>query len=261
MRGDFAGQRSLAQESAAIFQEAGQLQEAGRALARTGRRGDTSRECGRGSSAPRAERGIAREHGDQWGLAFALGQLGAVAYQEADLAAARGFREEAASVARAIGDRHTLGLALAGLALVARIQGNHDESAKLFDETLLVSSELEDQWVMPRALGGLAGAAVLAANYERAARLFGATAAMRDVSGMGEAARSFRAAYERDEAEARTALGTRHSQRRGPRPSDEHGAGRCLCARRPERGLITGPARCHQPSMPGHRGRQRPSTV
>ena len=60
---------------------------------------------------------------------------------------------------------------------------------------------------MPRALGGLAGAAVLAANYERAARLFGAMAAMRDVSGTGEAARSFRVAYERDEAKARAILG------------------------------------------------------
>jgi hypothetical protein len=90
---------------------------------------------------------------------------------------------------------------------VARSQGNYDESEQLFHDTLLVSSELKDQWVMPRALGGLAGAAVLAANYERAARLFGATAAMREVSGTGEAARSFRGAYERDEAEARATLG------------------------------------------------------
>ncbi len=110
-------------------------------------------------------------------------------------------------MARATRDRHTLGLALAGLALVARMQGNHDESAKLFNETLLVSSELGDQWIMPRALGGLAGAAVLAANYDRAARLFGVTAAMRDVSGIGEAAQTFRVVYERDEGEARTALG------------------------------------------------------
>jgi hypothetical protein len=150
---------------------------------------------------------IAREHGDQWDLTFALSQLGVIAYHDADLTAARRFREEAAAVARAIGDRHTLGMALAGLALVARLQEHYDESEQLFHETLLVSSELKDQWVMPRALGGLAGAAVLAANYERAARLFGATAAMREVSGTGEAARSFRGAYERDEAEARATLG------------------------------------------------------
>jgi tetratricopeptide (TPR) repeat protein len=150
---------------------------------------------------------IAREHGDQWGLTFALGQLGVIAYHDADLTAARRFREEAAAAARALGDRHTLGIALAGLALVARAQGNYDEAEQLFHETLLVSSELKDQWVMPRALGGLAGAAVLTAHYERAARLFGATAAMREVSGTGEAARSFRVVYERDEAAARAALG------------------------------------------------------
>jgi hypothetical protein len=207
MRGDFVAQRALAQESAAIFQEAGHLQEAGRALAEQAvgetRLGNVV--VARALLVKSVE--IAREHGDQWGLTFALSQLGIIAYHDADLTAARRFREEAAAVARAIGDRHTLGLALAGLALVARLQEHYDESERLFHETLLVSSELKDQWVMPRALGGLAGAAVLAANYERAARLFGATAAMREVSGTGEAARSFRGTYERDEAEARAALG------------------------------------------------------
>jgi predicted ATPase/class 3 adenylate cyclase len=207
MRGDFAAQRSLAQESATIFEQAGKLQEAGRSLTEQAvaesRLGDSvvARALLEHSVA------IAREHGDQWGLAFALTQLGAVTFQESDFAAARNFRASAASVARAIRDRHTLGLALAGLGQVARVQGNHDESAKLFKETLLVSSEIGDQWIMPRALGGLAGAAVLAADYDRAARLFGITAAMRAVSGIGEAAGSFRIVYERDEGEARTALG------------------------------------------------------
>jgi predicted ATPase/class 3 adenylate cyclase len=207
MRGDFAAQRALTQESAAIFQEAGHLQEAGRALAEqaVGEIRLGAMVVARALLEKSVE--IAREHGDQWGLTFALGQLGAIAYHDADLTAARRFREEAAAVARAIGDRHTLGMALAGLALVARLQEHYDESEQLFHETLLLSGELKDQWVMPRALGGLAGAAVLAANYERAARLFGATAAMREVSGTGEAARSFRGAYERDEAEARATLG------------------------------------------------------
>jgi predicted ATPase/class 3 adenylate cyclase len=207
MRGNFAAQRALAQESAAIFQEAGHPQEAGRSLAEqaVGEARLGNMVVARELLVKSVE--IAREHGDQWGLTFALGQLGVITYHDSDFAAARRFREEAAAVARAIGDRHTLGLALAGLALVARSQENYDESEKLFHETLLVSSELKDQWVMPRALGGLAGAAVLAGNYERAARLFGTTAAMRDVSGTGEAARSFRVVYERDEAEARAALG------------------------------------------------------
>jgi predicted ATPase len=207
MRGDFAAQRALAQESTAIFQEAGHLQEAGRALAEQAvgetRLGNVV--VARTHLEKSVE--IAREHGDQWGLTFALLQLGAIAYHDADLTAARQFREEAASVARVLGDRHTLGLALAGLALVAHSQENYDESEKLYHEALLVSSELKDQWVMPRALGGLAGAAVLAANYERAAWLFGATAAMRDVSRTSEAARAFRVAYERHEAEARAILG------------------------------------------------------
>ena len=207
MRGDFAAQLTFAQESASIFQEAGHGLEAGRAVAE-----QAVAEMRIGSTVvARAllEQSVivARKHGDPWGLSFALGQLGAVAFQVDDFAAARQFREEAAAVARANGDRHTLGLAVAGLALLARLQGDLDESATLFNEALRVSSELKDQWIMPRALGGLAGAAVLSGSYVRAARLFGATAAMRDVSGIGEAARSFRNVFERDEEETRTALG------------------------------------------------------
>ena len=206
MRGDH-DQGPLARESATIFQEIGNLQEAGRSFAQQAVAEITLGNLVAARALLEHSVAIAREHGDQWGLAFALGQLGAVAFRNSDLAAAREFRAEAASVARAIHDGHTLGLALAGLGQIARAQGNYDKSAKLFDETLRVSSEFGDQWIMPRALGALAGAAVLTADYDRAARLFGITAAMRAASGIGEAAGAFRIVYERDESEARSALG------------------------------------------------------
>jgi predicted ATPase/class 3 adenylate cyclase len=204
---DDPAQRHLAQESAAIFEEVGDLMEAGRSLAQ-----QAVAESSLGNSLTARtllERSvtIAREHGDQWCLTFALGQLGAVFFEESDFAAARNFRAEAASVAHQICDRHTLGLALAGLGQVARAQESYAESATLFKETLVVSSEIEDQWIMPRALGGLAGASVLAADYLRAARLFGAAAAMRAGSGTGESAGPFRTVYEHDERAARAALG------------------------------------------------------
>ena len=207
MRGDFAAQRSLAQESATIFEEAGNLQEAGRSFTE-----QAVAEMRLGNSvvarallehsvaiARRAWRSVGPGLRSRatWGC-----RLSGVRLRSCARVSGRG-----SLVARAIRDRHTLGLALAGLGQVARAQGNHDESAKLFNETLLVSSEIGDQWIMPRALGGLAGAAVLAADYDRAARLFGIMAAMRAASGIGEAAGSFRIVYERDESEARTALG------------------------------------------------------
>ncbi|MCC7103813.1 MAG: adenylate/guanylate cyclase domain-containing protein [Chloroflexi bacterium] len=207
MRGDFATQRALAQESATIFRETGQLLEVGRALAEQAIAEARLENLAESRALLERSVAIAREHGDQWALSFALGQLGHVAYGEGDFAAARGFREAAAEVARAHNDRHTLGLALAGLALVARRQGRYEESSELFQETLRVSSELRDQWIMPRAIGGLAGAAVLAADHVRAARLFGATETMRETSGIREAAQTFRELYEQDAAEARAALG------------------------------------------------------
>src|SRR5262245_54434880 len=71
MRGDFAAQRALTQESAAIFQEAGHLQEAGRSLAEQAvgelRLGNVV--VARAQLVRSVE--IARDHGDQWGLTFA----------------------------------------------------------------------------------------------------------------------------------------------------------------------------------------------
>ena len=207
MRGEFVAQQAVARESAAIFRQAGYIREAGRSQAAQAIAESRLGNSDVGRVLLEESVAIAREHGDAWGLTFALGQLGVVAYQASDFAAARGFRAEAAEIARAIHDRHTLGLGLAGLALVARMQGEHEESARLFNETLRVSSELGDQWIMPRAIAGLAGAAVLAANYRRAARLLGIVRAMRTLSGIGETASSFRVVCERDEGEARTALG------------------------------------------------------
>ena len=207
-RGDIVTQRALTEESAEIYLASGQLLEGGRSLAMQAVAETRLGNLALARTLLAESVTIARDRGDQWGLAFALGQLGAIAYQERDFDAARRFREEAAAVARANHDRHTLGLSLAGLGLVARMQGHLEESARLFHETLLVSSELNDHWTIPRALGGLAGAAVLAEEYQRAARLFGVMVAMREMSGIGEATGFFRALCERDEAEARAALGS-----------------------------------------------------
>jgi tetratricopeptide (TPR) repeat protein len=208
MRSDFVAQRALAQESAAVLEEAGQLREAGRSRSVQGIAETRLGNLAAARTLLEQSVTIAQACDDLWGLALAFSQLGSVAYQEHDLTAARRFREESATAARANNDRHTLGVALAGLAFVARMQGHHEESSALFHESLLISSELDDQWTIPRAVGGLAGAAVLADDYERAARLFGAMAAMRELSGIAEAAGSFRELCAHDEADTRVALGS-----------------------------------------------------
>jgi tetratricopeptide (TPR) repeat protein len=207
-RGDIVTHQSFTQESAEIYRASGQLLEAGRSFSMQAVAETRLGNLGVARALLAESVSIARDRGDQWGLAFALGQLGAIAYQEHDLEAARRFREEAAAVARANHDRHTLALSLAGLGLVARMQGRREESKKLFHETLAVGSELNDHWTIPRALGGLAGAAVLAGEHRRAARLFGIMVAMRELSGIGEATGFFRELCERDETEARAALGS-----------------------------------------------------
>ncbi len=204
---DSPDQGPLAEKSALLFKEVGHLDESGRSLAQQAVAEVRLGHLAEARALLEQSLRIAKEHDDTWCLAFALGQLGAVAYRDANYSVAHRFRSDAAAAARAVGDRHTLGLALAGLGQVARAQQNYEESARLFHETLEVAAEIKDQWVMPRAIGALAGAAVLARDYERAAVLFGIAAEMRTASGISEASESYRVNYADDQQEARGALG------------------------------------------------------
>jgi predicted ATPase/DNA-binding XRE family transcriptional regulator len=196
-------QRAFAHDSASILKAAGDLQGAGRSLSveALSRIGDL--EAARGILRESAD--LAEQVGDLWGLAFALGQLGAVAAFQGDPGEARLLRQRSADLALEIGDRYTLGLALAGLAILARDRGELAESIGLFKECLTVSSELEDHWVLPRALAGLAGAARLAAEYTRSARLFGAVQALREADGSQELVQ-WREMFDTEVAQLRAAV-------------------------------------------------------
>ena len=207
--GDFVAARVLAQASAAIFRELGDLRGLARTLVELGVTEMYAGDLVAARSSLEEAVTAACAADDQWGLAFALGQLGGLAQFEGDVETARARREESASVARSIGDRFTLGLALAGLGLAARQRGDHEDSEAQFKEALVVSSELKDARVVPRALAGLASVASLRADYDRAARLFGAVEALREVSGARELP-LWQAVFERDVATVRVALGDTH---------------------------------------------------
>jgi DNA-binding CsgD family transcriptional regulator len=197
---------AFAQECMAICRAHGEPQLAGRAMCVQAQ----SAICGGNLVAATAmlqkSVAIAREVGDRWGLASALGQLGAALGFQGDYSTARAFREESIAEARAIGDWFTLDNNLAGLALLARERGDHVEACALFKQTLKISSDIEHLWVLARALTGLAGAAKVAHDHEKAARLLGAAQAVRDRNATRELL-PWRAVFDPDVAVVRTALG------------------------------------------------------
>jgi non-specific serine/threonine protein kinase len=196
----------FAVQSEKIFRAVGDLQRAGRSAAIVGLSHEQAIEYDAAHPWLTESARLAESAGDQWGLAFALSQLGALADYQGDRAEASRLRQASADLARKIGERRTLGLALSGLARLARERGDHDESVALFKEALTVSSELEDHWVLPRALAGLAGVAGLAADYARSARLLGAVAALREADGTREHVQ-WRELFEADAQVSRAALG------------------------------------------------------
>jgi predicted ATPase/transcriptional regulator with XRE-family HTH domain len=98
---------------------------------------------------------------------------GAVAFRQADSAAAASWLEEGAALARAAGDPRTTVTAVSALGFLARMRGGDKERvAAYFEESLELSRQLGDQWAIAVALGNLGDTLVRQGNLERAATTF-----------------------------------------------------------------------------------------
>ena len=135
-----------------------------------------------------------------------LSNLGSVAYARGQLELAGARFEEALGRQRAAGHRWGEAFSLTGLAYVARARGDDRRAAALFREGLALFREHEDWRMVALALAGVAGVAIAGGAAGAGAHLLGAAAALRELGGIA-AEPAYRAAHERDEAAARTALG------------------------------------------------------
>src|SRR5205823_14879461 len=77
---------------------------------------------------------LLREVGDLWSLSRPLGTLAFVALQQGDHAAAVVFFEEALAATRAVGDRWGIGTNLSFLAGIAFDQGDDERAYRLWQE-------------------------------------------------------------------------------------------------------------------------------
>ena len=91
---------------------------------------------------------LARQAGDTWCLADALGKLGAAALYRSEATEARPLLEESLAIAREAEDQRSIHRALGGLARVAAIEHDVDRAIALLQESLVLSKRLDDRiWI------------------------------------------------------------------------------------------------------------------
>ena len=170
MAGDHEGAIPVLQQSLARFRELRDLRGCGRALLILGnamqQRDDTTTTALLAESAS-----LAREAGDAWCLAHALGVAGFEMRAHGELAAARPLFEECLAVARDAQDRQSLRMGLLGLGSVCLDQGAYRSAEPLLEEAVGVSTELGEGYARATALQYLAQLAVGSGDYERAGPL------------------------------------------------------------------------------------------
>ncbi len=102
-----------------------------------------------------------RDLGDAHWIAFALNRLGIETYEQGDLTAAAGRYEEALDRWRRIGNSWGIATALTNLGLVARADGDDQLAAERYQEALVLCWRQRDQWGLVELLVALADIASL----------------------------------------------------------------------------------------------------
>ena len=115
--------------------------------------------------------GLAREAGDSWCLAHALGVAGFDCVRHDELRPARRMFEECVAVARDAGDMQGLRFGLIGLGQVAVEQGEYCEAQSLLEEAAQVTDALGGDYDTATALGYLGELAFGRGEYARAREL------------------------------------------------------------------------------------------
>jgi predicted ATPase/DNA-binding CsgD family transcriptional regulator len=127
---------------------------------------------------------VSRKLEDKWVVALVLAYMGMNTRRKGDYAKAGALCEESLALFRMLGDKRGIAMALCFTGHAVRLQGNLERAAGLYRESLTMFGETGDKWVATECIEGLALIARAQRNGERAARLFGAAEAARGVFGV-----------------------------------------------------------------------------
>ena len=169
MAGESDRAAALLESSLTIFREQNNLQGAARALL-------ILANCNQSTGAiftPMLEEAaaLARETGDAWCLAHALGVVGFRDINRGEFAAARDRFEEGVAVSRGAHDNQGLRFTLIGLGQVALLQGDHRSARELLDEGLGIARELGEDFSQAEAVRRLGELALDRGDYTSAHEL------------------------------------------------------------------------------------------
>lgn len=170
MTGDLEGAGRALEKSLACFRELGDLKGCARALLVLGNTREFRDPSG-AMSLLEESGALAREAGDAWCLAHALG-CSAMAHEIAnDVTAARALFEQGLAVARQAQDKQGLRFNLIGLASPALAQGDYRRAEPVLEEALVLTQELGEDYATAMGLRCLGELAAGRGDYERAREL------------------------------------------------------------------------------------------
>jgi predicted ATPase/transcriptional regulator with XRE-family HTH domain len=156
-QGDYAGARSLHEESLAISREIGDKLGIAASLNGAGNVARSQGDYAGARSLHEESLSIRRELGDKGGIANSLSSLGIVAYSQGDYATARSLHEESLALRKEIGDKRGIAYSLSNLGNVASSQGDYAGARSLHEESLSIRRELGDKRGIAISLAGLGG--------------------------------------------------------------------------------------------------------
>jgi predicted ATPase/DNA-binding NarL/FixJ family response regulator len=169
MAGDPGAAIPMLEESLRIAGQLGDIRARARTLMVLGGAKDRADPTALASLAESAS--LARETGDSWCLAHALGSAGLQRCYRDELSLARPLLDECVSVAREAKDSGGLRFGLLGLGDLAGRQGDFDLAQSAFEEALAVGNELGEDYTKATALMYLGQVAIARGEESRAGPL------------------------------------------------------------------------------------------
>jgi non-specific serine/threonine protein kinase len=186
-QGDYGTAAARQEESLALARDLGDDTGVARALAYRGNVAMAQGEFETASRLSEESLALSRRLDDAWWTAVVLAQMGAVARAQGDYAQAVALCEESLAMFRAIGGERHVAYALRLTGHGVRLHGDLDRAAALYRESLASFGATGDKWVGTECVEGLALIAAAVRQFDTAARLFGAAAAARETFGITSA--------------------------------------------------------------------------
>ncbi len=176
--GDAEGIRSVNEEAAVLFREAGDARGLARALRGLGKAAILAEEHDPARTLLEESLALSRAAGDEWSVAIALHDLSRVALLQSDPARARIDSEESLSRFEMLGDKKGIIISLHHLGLAAEMAGELGQARALHERVLELCAEVGDRRFLARSLIGLANVARAQGRHAWAAQLLAAADAL-----------------------------------------------------------------------------------